>query len=457
MIVLSAATYTLELVLSAGTADVDVSYVDRTASAYPIGGTQQTAATATTQTILAAPAASTSREVDWLTVKIKTTGGVVTVQKLNSSGTVITQLISVTLLDEEVLQYSHAGGWCALDANGNRKEVTSSVFSGITVTGLTASQAVFTDSNKALVSNAVTGSVNVMMSASPTTTGTMTATAITASGLVTANAGVQIGGGTYAAGKIYKDSTNGIQFPSATGSAYDFIIQNVAGNSNALAMTTGTANLVVGNAIAFAGVSTTASAANAYLDNGASNNLLRSTSSLKYKTDVEPIDMAVCDAIVQGICPIWYRSLAKDDRKDWSWYGVAAEDAAKIDPRLVHWTREVVGEIEEQYDAYEPVTEIVYVKHIEVSDNKATLIIKEESQQIVDKIPLFDEQGNPVIDGDTQVLVEWPRTKKIKKTRKVPVYGDLVPDGVQYERISVLMLPKIKQLLIEARNAGWKV
>jgi len=138
MIVLSASTFTLQLILSAGTADVDVSYVDRTATAYPIGATEQTAATATTQTICSAPAKSTSREIDFLSVKIKTTGGVVTVQKLNSSGAVVTQLISVTLLDEEVLQYTHGSGWCALDANGNRKEVTSSVFSSITTGTITS-------------------------------------------------------------------------------------------------------------------------------------------------------------------------------------------------------------------------------------------------------------------------------------------------------------------------------
>lgn len=134
MIVLTS-TFTLELILSAGTADVDVSYVDRTATAYPIGATQQTAATATTQTICSAPAASTSREIDFMSVKIKTTGGVVTVQKLNSSGAVVTQLISVTLLDEEVLTYTHGSGWAALDANGNRKEVTSTLFASLTVTG----------------------------------------------------------------------------------------------------------------------------------------------------------------------------------------------------------------------------------------------------------------------------------------------------------------------------------
>ena len=43
------------------------------------------------------------------------------------------------------------------------------------VSSLTASQAVFTDASKGLVSNAVTGTGNVVMSASPTLTGTLTA------------------------------------------------------------------------------------------------------------------------------------------------------------------------------------------------------------------------------------------------------------------------------------------
>jgi len=50
-------------------------------------------------------------------------------------------------------------------------------------TALTASQAVFTDSSKNLVSNPITGSGNVVMSASPTLTGTITAANIVASGV----------------------------------------------------------------------------------------------------------------------------------------------------------------------------------------------------------------------------------------------------------------------------------
>lgn len=170
MIRLASTTYIAQLVLSAGTADVVVSYSDQTLTGYA-GGTQETAATAATQTICAAPAAATVRDIDYLSVTIKTTGGNVTIQTLNSSGSVTTKTIGpITLAVSEQLTYTHGSGWCAMDVNGNRKEVTSSVFSSITVSGLTASLPVFTDANKALASNAMTGTVNVVMSTSPTLT-----------------------------------------------------------------------------------------------------------------------------------------------------------------------------------------------------------------------------------------------------------------------------------------------
>jgi len=53
------------------------------------------------------------------------------------------------------------------------------------LSSLTASQAVFTDGSKGLVSNAITGTGNVVMSASPTLTGTITAAAISMSGDLT--------------------------------------------------------------------------------------------------------------------------------------------------------------------------------------------------------------------------------------------------------------------------------
>jgi hypothetical protein len=61
------------------------------------------------------------------------------------------------------------------------------------VSSLTASRAVFSDASKGLVSNAITGTGNVVMSASPTLTGTISAEALTASGAVTLSGGTANG------------------------------------------------------------------------------------------------------------------------------------------------------------------------------------------------------------------------------------------------------------------------
>ena len=42
--------------------------------------------------------------------------------------------------------------------------------------------------------------------------------------------------------------------------------------------------------------------------------------------------------MIYNLRPVWYRSLCSGDRKDWSWYGLIAEEVAEIDPRLVTWS-----------------------------------------------------------------------------------------------------------------------
>ena len=79
---------------------------------------------------------------------------------------------------------------------------------------------------------------------------------------------------------------------------------------------------------------TTASAAN--INVNSSGLIQRSTSSIKYKTNVETIDNSYSDALLQ--CrPVWYRSTCTSDNLDWGWWGFIAEEVAGIDPRLVHW------------------------------------------------------------------------------------------------------------------------
>lgn len=88
--------------------------------------------------------------------------------------------------------------------------------------------------------------------------------------------------------------------------------------------------------VEFPAIGTTAAAANAYLDAAANNGLLRSTSSGRYKREVEPVEAQRAEAVL-NLRPVWYRSTAAADRDDWSWYGLIAEEVAEIEPRLVHW------------------------------------------------------------------------------------------------------------------------
>jgi hypothetical protein len=140
--------------------------------------------------------------------------------------------------------------------------------------------------------------------------------------------------------------------------------------------------------VTFPSVVTTASAANAYLDNGANNSLLRSTSSIKYKKDVEDLDHNLALKVLD-LRPVWYRSKSTADKAEWSHYGLIAEEVAQIEPRLVHYAY--------PEEAYEEV-----VREDESGTKHSEKVLKEGSEK--------------------------------------------VPDGVQYERLTVLLLDVIKDL-----------
>jgi len=79
---------------------------------------------------------------------------------------------------------------------------------------------------------------------------------------------------------------------------------------------------------------TTGSSANVVAD---SNGLIRrSTSSLKYKTNVETLEDSYSDALL-NCRPVWYRSKAGLDNPNYGFWGFIAEEVAAIDPRLVFW------------------------------------------------------------------------------------------------------------------------
>jgi len=166
----------------------------------------------------------------------------------------------------------------------------------------------------------------------------------------------------------------------ASGADRDIFLTGVSGASNGLQVNW--VNATTSLSVKFNSILTTASAANAFLDSGDGNRIYRSTSSLRYKKDVENVEQLKADAILE-LRPVWYRSKAANDRSDWSWYGLIAEEVATVEPRLVHWTY-----LDEDYETEE-------------------------------------------IDGT------------INKTLKPD--AELVPDGVQYDRLTVLLLDVVKR------------
>jgi hypothetical protein len=153
----------------------------------------------------------------------------------------------------------------------------------------------------------------------------------------------------------------------------------------------------------FPNITTTASSANAFLDSADSNRLYRSTSSSVYKKNVESLDAIAADKILD-LRPIWYRSKCQNDRKDWSWYGLIAEEVAQIDPRFVHYGY--------QEDAYE----LVDVKQV------VTL-----------------QEGDPRRENGKETEEIVTKQKRLKKDAK------LVPNGVAYERLTVPLIDLAKR------------
>lgn len=126
-------------------------------------------------------------------------------------------------------------------------------------------------------------------------------------------------------------------------------------------------------------IGTTASAANAFMDSSNGNAFLRSTSSRRYKTDIEPLSERLAEQVL-SLEPVWYRSTSPHDKAGWSWIGLIAEDVAAIEPRLVHWRVDDHGEMVPdavQYDRL-PVLMLAVMKAMrrEMDDLRARLLQK---------------------------------------------------------------------------------
>lgn len=121
MITLTATTHILELTTGSATnVDVFCSYADHTTAGAILGDQQTLITTATTTTILSAPASSTQRQVKLINVRnTSASTNVVTVKK-DISGTEY-DLFSVTLGNGEQLEYLDGKGWAVYANTGALK------------------------------------------------------------------------------------------------------------------------------------------------------------------------------------------------------------------------------------------------------------------------------------------------------------------------------------------------
>ena len=65
----------------------------------------------------------------------------------------------------------------------------------------------------------------------------------------------------------------------------------------------------------------------------------RSSSSIKYKKDVETLDPALADNAIANLRPVWYRTknAEGDDKAEWSHIGLIAEEVDNVEKRLVRY------------------------------------------------------------------------------------------------------------------------
>lgn len=126
MILLTSVNDTLEVITSSG-ADIDytVSYVDITTSTFTPISVQGAITTATTTTIVAAPAASTQRQIKLITLRNidATLSNSITIQK-DVSATNYRQTGNITLYAGETFVYSDTQGYYILNNVGAKKETT---------------------------------------------------------------------------------------------------------------------------------------------------------------------------------------------------------------------------------------------------------------------------------------------------------------------------------------------
>lgn len=148
---------------------------------------------------------------------------------------------------------------------------------------------------------------------------------------------------------------------------------------------------------------TTGIAANCHIDS-TDGGIYRSTSSRRYKKDIETLEASRAEAFVDAARPVWYRSRSKHDNPAWGFYGFIAEEIAEIEPALVYWNYP-----DSDFD------------EVDVDD--------------------VDQEGKPI---------------KVRK-RKLKETAERIPESVMYDRVVPMLVSVIKGLKSKVSNLESRV
>lgn len=119
MIILDSTTKTLEVTTSStSSTDYYISYADITSSTFTAGDVNGNISTATTTTVLSAPAASTQRQVKFISIVNKGSAAQSITVKIDISGTERVLTPTIILAAGESYSYSQDTGWTVVNKNG---------------------------------------------------------------------------------------------------------------------------------------------------------------------------------------------------------------------------------------------------------------------------------------------------------------------------------------------------
>jgi hypothetical protein len=143
------------------------------------------------------------------------------------------------------------------------------------------------------------------------------------------------------------------------------------------------------------GMPTTGTPANVNIDTNSPFSLRRSTSSERYKLNIEDLNIELVNNSVMNLRPVWYRSNPQTtvDRPDWSHIGLIAEEVSKIEPRLVIYTTTTGSNGEEilipESVQYERIG-VILLSHIQTQ----TKVIQELSKKVTDLEQIISGSNN---------------------------------------------------------------